>query len=66
MEMNGQLTNLVVHGGQSILVTIHTTQMFSQEVTLVLDITKGMIGTLKRLLNHTRITVSRKAILPKE
>src|SRR5882762_5046082 len=66
MKTNGQLTNLVVHGGQSILVTIHTTQMFSQEVTLVLDITKGMIGTLERLLNDPRITVSRKSILLKE
>jgi len=66
MEMNGQLTNLVVHGGQLILLTINATEMFSQEITLVLDITKGMIGTLKRLLNDLRITVSRKSILPKE
>ena len=66
METDGQLTDLAVHSGQTILLTVHTTKMFSQEVTLVLNITKSMIGTLERLLNDPRITVGRKTILPKE
>src|SRR5882762_5297222 len=66
METDRQLTNLAVHDGQPIFLTIHTAKMFDQEVALILNVTKGTISTLERLLNDPGITIGRKSILPKE